>query len=136
MCYTNTRHIRKNPKSQKLWWILFERPSDRWHKKSYRVANFLFFFHQSTQNILCAYSVSFMIYINLLICKFSFNLLHIWNSYGKFWFGGHLEFLRHLGFTRCLIGRFLKLMYLSTQNSLVFENRWRFDWDRMQSVKR
>jgi hypothetical protein len=26
--------------------------------------------------------------------------------------------------------------YLSTQNSLVFENRWRFDWDRVQSVKR
>jgi hypothetical protein len=26
-------------------------------------------------------------------------------------------------------------MYLLTQNSLVFENRWRVDWDRVKSVK-
>jgi hypothetical protein len=44
--------------------------------------------------------------------------------------------LRHLGFTRCPLSRFSNPMYLLTQNSSVFENRWRLDWDRVQSVKR
>jgi hypothetical protein len=31
----------------------------------------------------------------MLVCNISFDLLHILVSYGKFFFGGHLEFLRH-----------------------------------------
>jgi hypothetical protein len=68
------------------------------------------------------------------VCKVSIDLLHIWVSYGKFCFGGHLEYIRHLGFTRCLTGDFPELMYLITQNSLVFEKRWKIDWDGAQSL--
>jgi hypothetical protein len=81
-----------------------------------------------------SFSMLFMKYISLLVFEVSIDLLHIWVSYCKFCFGGHLEYLRLFEFFGHLTKHFWHFMVqatkiyheISSNYNSVRNDKWQF----------